>query len=790
MKKIIAIFIIIFPFISNGQLITNGGMSPTDLVQNVLLGSGVTVSNITFNGTPIAIGQFDGSATNLGLSSGVIMTTGTIQNTPEGPHGPNNSEGAGMDNNAPGFSLLSSLIGGVQTYNAAILQFDFVPFSDTVRFNYAFGSEEYLEYVQAGFNDVFGFFISGPGIAGQQNIARLANGQAVAIDNIHSAGTNINGTSFGPANSQFYVNNAGGATIQYDGFTKVLTAESEVQCGETYHLIIAIADAGDGVLDSGIFLEANSLSSKTPVDISHQLSQNLFNDEDIMAEGCVSTTVKIRRGNNDVGSSMTIPIQLSGTAIEGVDYSNIPNSITFPIGVQEVSFIINAFQDGITEGQESITITLPVLDPCGNPNPVSKTIYINDVEPVAVTISGEEVICPGDPVILTANPTGGAPPYTYLWNDGQDTQSITVSPLVTTTYSVSVTDDCLNETANANIEVIVPVHPALTLNQTPDITEICPYITAVLSANPTGGSGNFTYEWSSNFESNLGNTNSISVTPSTTTIYTVTVTDNCGNTITENIVYTITSPPLTLTMSPGVEICPGDSVEIGVTATGGFGQYFYLWPHSGETTSTVWVNPQNTQTYTVIVSDECQTFTVEGETEITVVRPTANFTVTSQTVFNDLPIQFQNLSEDAISYDWDFGDFNESTDVHPTNIYDDPGIYIITLIATDKKGCTDTIARPLEVEEEWYIYVPNTFTPDGDRHNNDFRASTVGIQYLSISIYNRWGEQVFFSSDRSFIWDGTYEGTYVNDGTYTYAIEFVTNSRRQKSLTGHVNVLR
>ena len=99
----------------------------------------------------------------------------------------------------------------------------------------------------------FGFFISGPGIAGQQNIARLPNGQAVSIDNIHSAGTNVNAVDFGPQNSQFYVNNNGGATIQYDGFTRVLTAESKVQCGETYHLIIVIADAGDPAFVFGYF---------------------------------------------------------------------------------------------------------------------------------------------------------------------------------------------------------------------------------------------------------------------------------------------------------------------------------------------------------------------------------------------------------------------------------------------------------------------------------------------------------------------------------------------------------
>jgi len=378
-----------------------------------------------------------------------------------------------------------------------------------------------------------------------------------------------------------------------------------------------------------------------------------------------------------------------------------------------------------------------------------------------------------------------------LWlPNGETTQSITIIPAVTTTYSVSVTDDCLNETATDAFEVVVPVLPPLVLNETPDITEICPYLQETLEANASGGSGNYTYQWSSTFDADLGNTPTIDIQPSATTTYTVIVTDNCGNTATATIVYTITSPPLTLVMSPGVEICPGDSIEISVTASGGFGSYFYFWPHSGETTSSVFVHPDQTTIYSVIVSDECQTFVVNGSTEVTVVKPTANFTISSATVFNNLPIQFQNLTLNGVTYVWDFGDNNGSTDVHPSNTYLDPGFYNVTLIAYDEKGCTDTIMRPIEIEEEWYIYVPNTFTPDGDRFNNDFRVSTIGIQTLNVSIFNRWGEVVYASSDLDFIWDGTYAGAYAPDGTYTYKIQFLTNSERRKTIAGHVNVIR
>ncbi|MCR9172405.1 MAG: choice-of-anchor L domain-containing protein [bacterium] len=789
MKRIVLLLLMILPLTSFGQLITSTAQSPAGLVQNVLLGSGVTVSNITYNGHPAAIGEFNGTSTNIGLNDGIIITTGTVLNQgTDGPHGPNNVADGGMDNGTPGNALLTNLVGGT-TFNASVLEFDFVPYSDSVKFNYVFGSEEYEEYVGSQFNDVFAFFIIGPGYPTPTNIALLPNNQPVAINNVHDAVSNQFGT-FGAANAQYYVDNTNGATIQYDGFTEVLTAKAEVQCGQTYRLIIAIADTGDGIYDSGIFLEANSLSSDTPIEVDYTLSQELFGAPNIMGEGCVSATVTLDRDPAQSASPMTVPINVSGTATEGVDYSNIPNSVTFAAGQSSVSFTIDAFQDALVEGQESITIEFPITDPCGNVTPIILELAINDIEPVEVEIDGGTINCPGEQVTLTAVPSGGASPYTFLWNTGETTPSITVTPGATTTYSVTVEDACLGDQATDSYEVVVPVLPPLVLNETPDITEICPYLPTTLAANASGGSGNYSYTWSTANDPNLGNGPTLDVIPSTSTTYFITVSDDCGNSASAEVVYTITSPPLVLDISPGLEICPSDSAFIEVFPTGGYGQYYYLWPHSGETTSGVWVNPSETTTYQVIVSDECQTFTVDTTTTVTVVAPTADFTVTSTVFFNNLPITFENQSQNATSYIWDFGNGSGDTFPHPSTTYPDPGMYNVTLIAIDDKGCTDTITKPINIEEEWYVYIPNTFTPDGDRYNNDWSISTVGVKSLEVNVFNRWGEIIFTSNDLNFEWDGTYLGLYVPDGTYTYDVNFVTNSGRDRNLRGHVNVLK
>ena len=141
---------------------------------------------------------------------------------------------------------------GVQTYDACVMEFDCVPTGDTLEFNFAFGSEEYPEYVGSSFNDVFAILLSGPGITGAQNVAAIPGGTVVSVNNVNAT-TN---------SAYFYDNeNPAGQYISMDGFTVNLTAFSVVVPSSTYHFKIAIADAGDGVLDSGVFLEAFSFRS-------------------------------------------------------------------------------------------------------------------------------------------------------------------------------------------------------------------------------------------------------------------------------------------------------------------------------------------------------------------------------------------------------------------------------------------------------------------------------------------------------------------------------------------------
>jgi gliding motility-associated-like protein len=779
---------IFLPQILRAQLITNNSLNPQGLVQNILLGNGVTVSNVTYNGSPVAIAQFTAANTTLGINSGIVMTTGTTLPNGDGPQGPNDASGAGVDNNMGGFNLLSQAIQGTQTYNAAILEFDFIPYADTVRFKYVFGSDEYPEFAPPNnttYNDVFGFFISGPGITGFQNIAKLPNGAVVSINNVNTL-----------TNPFYFVNNGDGNTapynqspqyIQYDGFTKVLEAVSQVQCGQTYHLILAIADVGDGQWDSGIFLEANSLSTITPVEIEHTLSQQVFANPDWMAEGCVTTTVTLTRQSN-LNQNLTIPVQLSGTATNGLDYSGIPASINFPPGQTTVSFSIQSLTDALVEGLETLTLTFPITDPCGNVTPLVLDLWIQDNQPMQVTLTSSPITCPGDPVTINSQISGGVQPYTYQWSTGQNTGSITFTPATSQSVWLAVSDACTGIPAYDTILVTVPVLSPLTILTSPDITEICPFIPATLGVQASGGSGQYTYLWTTNNVLS-STTDSLLVNPGSSSIYQITVTDNCGNTIQDSISYTILSPPLVLQTNGPFQVCPGDSVALLVTASGGYGNYYYNWSTTA-TTPQITVAPQNSTSYFVQVSDECQTFSVTAVALVQVVKPLANFYIMSQDPMQGLPVQFENASLNAWSYTWAFGDGNSSFLVNPTHTYIQPGAYEITLIATNQEGCIDSISKWIDIAPERYIYLPNSFTPDGDGLNEYFYGRFIGLMSARFYIFNRWGEEVFFSDQLNFVWDASYEGAPVQDGTYTWYLIYEIEKGIYEDLSGHVNVIR
>lgn len=242
------------------QPVSDGGPTADALV-NQVLGSGVTISNVSSRGCTGGLGTFAGGTGIVGIESGIILSSGDIANVV----GPNDVPDAGTECGIAGDADLDALLHaqpgatGATTLDAAVLEFDFVPTGSTVAFQYVFASEEYPEFVGSDFNDVFGFFVNG------QNYATVpGTNLPVAVNNVN--GGDPSG-SFAPVNEVLFVDNEfGDFDTQADGFTQALSFTAPVNAGVTNHIKLAIGDTSDGKLDSWIFIAAQSLSS-TPAEV-------------------------------------------------------------------------------------------------------------------------------------------------------------------------------------------------------------------------------------------------------------------------------------------------------------------------------------------------------------------------------------------------------------------------------------------------------------------------------------------------------------------------------------------
>ncbi|MFT5054028.1 MAG: hypothetical protein ACI97X_001052, partial [Oceanospirillaceae bacterium] len=235
--------------------ITPPGQTALDFAQ-IIAGPGITVSNATFIGDPMAIGEFGSGANDpgLGIPSGVVMASGAVADVAA-----DNGTFASTIVGSAGEPYLATLAGEISN-DAIVLEFDFVPNADFVSFKYVFGSEEYPEWVCSSFNDMFAFTITGVTVPLPQTNIALIPGTAIGV-----AINTINDDPLcGGDYSAFYVDNSVGAASTYcvyDGLTVVLIAESQVICGETYRLRMMLSDGGDSSFDSGCFIEENSLTT-------------------------------------------------------------------------------------------------------------------------------------------------------------------------------------------------------------------------------------------------------------------------------------------------------------------------------------------------------------------------------------------------------------------------------------------------------------------------------------------------------------------------------------------------
>jgi len=491
----------------------------------------------------------------------------------------------------------------------------------------------------------------------------------------------------------------------------------------------------------------------------------------------------------------------------------------------------------------------------------------------------------------TGTATGGTQPYTYSWTTAPAQTNATATNLSAAAYTLTVTDSA-GCTSKAIATVIQPALVVTTLSASP--ATICYGGTpSTLTANSTGGNGQYVYSWAPTANLNDSTGPSVAASPTATTIYTVTSSDTNKCPASQVTVTVTVDPQLSVTTGTPVAACPGKSITLSAKASGGNGNYTYTWQPGNETGANPTVSPSSTGYYTVIVSDGCTNpdakdsmeaiidplpvivFTADtlngcypacvlftdkstissggikswawafgdGNTYgsnttaskvdtgyncyanpgaysvtetvvsdsgcpnsytntnmITVYdHPHTNFTASPQSTTIEQPgIVFTDQTTDAYgitNWLWEtFGDASDSikTTKNTTHTYSDTGTFCVKLVDINKHNCVDSVTNCVVIEAVFTLYIPNAFTPNGNGLNDVFIPRGTYFTNFEMYIFNRWGEQIFFTRNIDMGWNGGYNNgnTIEQEDTYIYIIKVTDFKGKTHSYTGRVTLLK
>jgi gliding motility-associated-like protein len=422
---------------------------------------------------------------------------------------------------------------------------------------------------------------------------------------------------------------------------------------------------------------------------------------------------------------------------------------------------------------------------CQNTDQILVT-YLLDLPPV-VSAGPDTAICFSEPITL--NGIGNA--LVYNWNNNVlDGQSF--NPAQTDTYIVigTAANGCI---ASDTMELIVHPLPIVSINVVDSI--LCAGEQALL-----WGSGAVTYVWDNNVIDN------VPFTPNATDTYTMIGYDQFGCTDTASITVVVNPMPNVLFSSDMnfggcLPFSPTFTDQTGANGNGPTSASVMWYFGNGASSNQLGSVTNIYDSYgcydvtLVSTTAEACTDSLTLQDFVCVNELVASFTPDplSQPISNPV-FEFTNTSVNATEFQWFFGDGTESDFVSTNHTYDSIGCYQVILVASAQDGCTDTAVQVVCVKDELIIYVPNTFTPDGDGLNDIFLPIlTSGYRpgTYEFAIYNRWGERFFYTEDVDQGWDGTFKGNEVQVGTYTYTIKFKSSmDNNVYTFNGHVNLIR
>lgn len=728
--------------------------TPAQMVQNVLAGPGVQITNVKFNDNlnyvGNQIGTFSYGGTQIPFASGIVIGSGGVSNnagTGNGMIGPNGSGSYSMNPSpaSPGtdaqlapYAPAPSIFNPNPLNDVGRLEFDFIPVGNKVKFDFIFGSEEYNEFVCSSFYDVFGFFVTGPNPAGgnytNTNLALVPNTTLPISINTLNNGISAGGSSCpagGLANAQYFAG-APGAHFQMDGVTKKLTIEFNVECGQQYHFKFAIADVSDAAYDSWVFLKAGSFSSEAV-----QVSVATVSGDNTVIEGCTQADIIFTRPVEQSDTAMTIIYELGGSAVEGTDYQNLPNPIQFQPGQDSLIISLIPILDGNSEGLDSVIITTKIVNQCGDTIVSSGTIYIIDEPNIIINHNDPTVYCANDSIQIWASASGASkPPFTYTWSTGATTDSTYVSTGLNGPfeYTVTIKDACgftKTDTVHINLLQTLKID---TLIMSP--SEGC-LNTGIVNATVQGVSGTPVYTWMTTDSTVISN--QLTVTDLGPGWYIFTVQDNICS-ITDSILVEAINAPIASIVADKTNGC-------------------------NPTTFTLSNQSQNANTYKWNTGSGYVSTSSSGAQTVTMTSTGKVYLIASN------------------------GTCADTTE--------------ITLNIVNC-GCTDNTAINFDANAQQddgsciyhgpEVVTPNVFTPNGDGKNDTYQFITVGyVSGLEYWIFNRWGNVMYhFEKDNNGVemnpqtdvqyWDGKVKGQTASEGVYF--LKYVAKGLNDEKIEG------
>ena len=678
--------------------------NPYWMASNILCHPSLTPYNIGANGFPLTqpnttqIGYFQANDTTFPIQSGIVMVAASVASdvitTP----------GYGNDvtfTDAELGTVLSAISSSSTTQKDVVqIQFSFYAQTDTIKFNYCFGSHEYDGYTCSSFNDVFGFFLEGPMIDGNtppvgqstivKNIAVIPGTTVPIAVNTVNSGQPANNSTCLTANPNYmthsaFFNQSNGSITTLDGYTDKFTAQAYVQCGSWYTIRLKLCNVSDNWLSSAVFLEEGSLAG--PTIAIDDTSASVLRDT-MLVEGCEPRQIIFSRDKN-INHDMAIPLDKRGNAIEGVDYSPIPDTVFLPAGVVADTVTFWVYDDNQAEGVDTLELVQDlVFTTCYDYPRQTLTFLIRDKDSLQGEIHSlspsDTVDCAGDMVSLQITTTDFEGSYSGYWlADGAPDTIRTLQVDEDTTFTYVLYDEC-GDTNFLSYDFYVK-----------------PYFPMVYERDT-------------------------------------------------------------------IRLCPGDSAYLDPQIIDGTEPKVFTWDIIGSNLTERAVWPTNdTNYYSFSVGDGCGQLLEDSAVVINMPRPSAGFQYMNDP-YVPLRVAFTERASNEISWTW-MVDTAIITGQEFEYDFPYPGDYYVQQIVVSDFGCVDSITLLVSVETDFYLYIPQAFTPNADGLNECFEIKGVGFEGFEIQIFDRWGNEVFYG-DETECWDGTYDGKKLANGVYSYRL--------------------